>query len=212
MKEESVQFKLNEYFARKSAVKSNLIIATVLSVVGIMLTCVAAHSVATIVMKALLLVFLWIVALCFFKHNVNGMQCALGAFLGSQILFFTYVTSNIGWGVVLPLAFSVLAFITHQYLIAKRQSKSNALYHNQLVGALFMLACVVNVVVSLVTCGFKHEAMIRIFGDLFTAAAMNMIITIETRINEYKLQRDALTTAGKWNDGAKAKLKKEIFD
>jgi len=211
MKDESVKTKLNEYFARKSAVKGNLIIATILAIVAVVICIANGHGMTDIVMKVLLLAFLWLVAMCFFKHNVNGMQCALGAFLGGQILFFVYASSIFTWAACLPTAFSIIAFITHQYLIAKRQSKGNALYINQLMGALFMLACVVNAVVALVTCGFTAEAINRILFDLFTAAAMNLVITIETRINEYKIQRDALTSAGKWNDGAKAKLKKEIF-
>jgi len=211
MKDESVKAKLNEYFARKSAVKSNLIIATVLAIVAVIFAISATGVISGSFITMLLIAFLWIIAICFFRHNVNGMQCALGAYLGSQILFFTMWFSYVGWAACLPATFSIIVFIAHQYLIAKRQSKDNALYINQLMGTLFMLGCVVNCVVCLVINGFELLALSRIVFDIAIAAAMNMIITIETRINEYKLQRDALTSAGKWSDAAKTQLKKEIF-
>ena len=212
MNEESVQAKLNAYFARKSAVKGNLAIATILSIISVICSAVAKIDAPGIAMRILLPVLLWLAAICFFTHNVNGMQCSLGAFLGGQMFLFVYASGLAGLiGTILPLVFSVIAFITHQYLIAQRKSKGNALFINQLAGAIFMLACVVNCLVILIADGFDSFALARMFGNITTAAAMNLVITIETRINEYKIQRDAMTSAGQWNDGAKEKLKKEIF-
>lgn len=213
MKEESVQVKLNEYFARKNGVKANLAVTTILTVISVIFFLVAKTATAGMVMRILLLVFVWLAAACFFTHNVNGMQCSLGAFLGGQVFLFVYASGLAGLigTTCVPLVFSVIAFITHQYLIAQRKSKGNALFINQLAGAIFMLACVVNCLVILIADGFDSFALARMFGNITTAAAMNLVITIETRINEYKIQRDAMTSAGQWNDGAKEKLKKEIF-
>ena len=211
MNEESVQAKLNAYFARKSAVKGNLAIATILTIISVIFSAVAKIGAPGIAMRILLTVLLWLAAICFFTHNVNGMQCSLGAFLGGQMFFFISVVGKVGWQGALPLIFSVIVFITHQCLIAKRKSSGDALYINQLAGAIFMLVCVINCLVILISSGFNALALSAIFFDIFNAAAMNLVITAETRINEYKVQRDALTSAGQWNDAAKAKLKKEIF-
>jgi len=210
-KNDSVKTRLNEYFARKSAIKGNLIVAAILAIASIIFSRISDDTLAGTTMMLIKIAFLWLTASCFFRHNVNGMQCTIGAFLGSQIFHYIYGVSRAGWAACLPLAFAFVLFITHQYLISQRQSKGNALYLNQLLGALFMLACVVDGVAALVLHGFEIECLTRILLDIFTAAAMNMIITIETRINEYKIRRDALTSDGKWNDGAKEKLKKEIF-
>jgi len=203
--------KLNAYFARKNAVKGSLVIATMLFIVALVLDAISASMDFGDVVDVICLIFFWTVAIMFFKHNVNGMQCSLGAFLGSHVLAYVSMWVEYGWPRFLPAVFFIIVFITHQYLISQRQSKSKALYINQLMGALFMLGCVVNCVVGLAIHGFTINALLRVFYDLFIAVAINMVVTIETRINEYKLQRDALTSAGKWNDGAKAKLKKEIF-
>ena len=212
MNEESVQAKLNAYFARKSAVKGNLAIATILAIISVIFCAVAKIGAPDIAMRILLTVLLWLAAICFFTHNVNGMQCSLGAFLGGQMFFFISVTGVVGWQQpALSLIFSVIVFITHQYLIAKRKSSGDALYINQLAGAIFMLVCVINCLFLLISDGFNALTLSAIFFDISRAAAMNLVITAETRINEYKVQRDALTSAGQWNDAAKAKLKKEIF-
>jgi len=55
MKDESVKAKLNEYFARKSAVKSNLIIATVLLAIVLAFDFICALQPAYIAMEILLL-------------------------------------------------------------------------------------------------------------------------------------------------------------
>jgi len=212
MKEENaIQIELNEYFARKSTVKGSLAVATVLlaAAEALLLFGKTATVVGT-AMGVLLLAFLWLIAMCFFKHNVNGMQCALGAFLATQLVYYINAAATIGRIAYLPLICSVLVFVTHQFLVAQHKGKSNMLFINQLAGALFiLLGCVLNCVIPLASGDLSSIGHLAV--NLFTAAAMNMIITIETRINEYKTQRDALTSAGEWNDEAKAKLKKEIF-
>jgi len=211
MKDESVKTRLNEYFARKSAVKSNFIIAVLLYLVDFVFVCLGSAPAVINIMDMFMPISLCLAAYCYFRHNVNGMQCALGAFLGGQIMDNIYAVTFFHGAAVLPLVFSVAVFIAHQALISQRRSKDGILYSSQLLGALFMLACVGNCVVNLISHGFGFDTLNAVTFDIFTAAAMNMIITIETRINEYKIRRDALTSGGKWNDGAKEDLKREIF-
>jgi len=205
--------RLNAYFAKKSRIRACFAVICAAYVLCAVLYGFASFSPMAEAMELLLMVFLVLIFVCFVRHNVNGMQCAIGAYLGSFLISsLSYVGASIETAATAAvLAVAVLILITHLYLISRRKGNRKALFLNQLVGACYMLVCVGVSVGDLISMGLTLPALSGVFANIFFAAAINMIVTIETRINEYKIRRDALTSDGKWNDAAKADLKKEIF-
>jgi len=212
--------KLNAYFSQKTGIATNFVVIVVVGILNLILCGMTQCTAFDMMMMALQMVFLALTFVFYIRHNVNGLQCTIGSFLGGQVLYWLYMLNytepetaqiQIIQGVIM-LAMSVLVYATHLALISARQQKGKVLFINQLAGAIFMLAFVAAALATTAT--QKEPSLVTLSVIVFyvlCAAQMNFIITIESRINEYKIQRDALTAAGKWDDGAKAKLKKEIF-
>ena len=178
-------------------------------------------SVFTIVTAVLILLLF----VTFRKHETNLMHISTGAlfitFILSSIVFVVTAIVTIGSSplfIILPLveeALYIILFINHLTINTKHGPTRGRVVVNQVISVI-ICSYELFVIITYIVLAVQNPALTMLIVSYIVSAlgkmfAFMMLVSIESKLNTYKVLREVFDKNGGWTEGMKQATKDDVF-
>lgn len=214
--------KIEKFFSGNKLINLAIVLFIVGYAEAFVMDCMGnpTDAISDMILLILVIVLFW----AFAKGHTQAMHTLIGAVM--IIFLYSFVMKAVTtlsapvvnlsdiFGVVLPIinaALYVILFITHLSLNLTHHSARGRVLFNQIITIIMMIYQIIVIILVASASNSSSLTVVVIgkgIGQIFLLA---IIISIETKLNAYKLVREDSLEKGTWTDEKKEETKKEFF-